>query len=443
LLLLALALALPLPGCAPKKPPVDPALLGRAGRTPVVLVPGITGSRLRHTETGRLVWGKARHLFAPHDGGYAVALPVERPESWNDPIQPAGAIPAVKPLGLIRYEVYGPLLRTLKANGYRLGDLDAPRPGDTFFVFDYDWRYGNERAAAELARAMDRLRIAHGGPALEVDFICQSNAGRLLRWYLKYGDGSLEQAEAGRAAPPAGIRPRQVILVGAENGGALQTLATLNRGRRYFPLIGRKVQPETMFSFDSLFEALPGYRADLFFDEQGQALDVDLFDAESWRRYGWSVFAGKTAARLDKRGRSDLFGDGPARLHRLRRALDRSRRTHRMLRRDVEGFGDPRYHYIQSTDHPTGQRALLIPTEDGNRWKTVFSGEGVLKRDSRLGSLATTSGDGYATAESQQWVSPQERDAATGPPFLVPARHRQIIRHPETLRRIVEILAGP
>jgi hypothetical protein len=233
-----------------------------------------------------------------------------------------------------------------------------------------------------------------------------------------------------------------VILVGAENGGVIDTLRTLNRGRRYFPVIGRKIQPETMFSFDSLFEALPTHRGDLFFDERGELLDVDLYDAESWRRYGWSVFDAGTARRLEQRDTAVLFGDEAKRLQRLTDALDRARRTHRMLQRDVEGFGDPRYYHIQSVDHATGLRALLTRSDTGG-WKTYFAGDKKIDKDPRLEALATTGGDGYATEESQSQVSPQEQAAAVGPPFQVPARHREVIRHPDTLRRILEILAAP
>jgi hypothetical protein len=206
------------------------------------------------------------------------------------------------------------------------------------------------------------------------------------------------------------------------------------------PLIGRKFRPETMFTFDALFETLPGYRADLFFDEGGRQLDVDLFDAASWRTYGWSVFGARTARRLEERERADLFADAATRLRRLEKILDRARRTHDLLRRDVEEFGDTRYYSIQNPYRPTGQRALLTRTSKG-RWRTRFAGEAALKRDPRLEDLATADGDGYATVESQLWLSPQETAALAGPPLHVRARHREIIRHLETQLRILDILA--
>ena len=86
----------------------------------------------------------------------------------------------------------------LEANGYTLGDLDDPRPGESLFVFDYDWRRGNVESARMLSQALERLRVARGESALSVDLICQSNAARLARYYLKYDGASLADAEAGR-----------------------------------------------------------------------------------------------------------------------------------------------------------------------------------------------------------------------------------------------------
>jgi hypothetical protein len=45
--------------------------------------------------------------------------------------------------------------------------------------------------------------------------------------------------------------------------------------------------------------------------------------------------------------------------------------------------------------------------------------------------------------ESQHWISPREHAALARSPVYVPARHREIIRHPATQRWILEFLAEP
>ena len=45
-------------------------------RTPVVFVSGVTGTKLVDPRAGTLAWGTSRELLRPHDGGYALALPL-------------------------------------------------------------------------------------------------------------------------------------------------------------------------------------------------------------------------------------------------------------------------------------------------------------------------------------------------------------------------------
>ena len=103
-----------------------------------------------------------------------------------------------------------------------------------------------------------------------------------------------------------------------------------------------RAKPEAIFTFESAFEALPAYRADLFFDEAGEVLDVDLFDPASWERYGWSIYSHGPAKRIRKKGGEELFGTPGQRRDHLARNLERSRRLQALLMRDVPGFPETR-----------------------------------------------------------------------------------------------------
>ena len=72
-------------------------------------------------------------------------------------------------------------------------------------------------------------------------------------------------------------------------------------------------------------------------------------------------------------------------------------------------------------------------------WETFYASDGKVEGDRKLSFLATSPGDGHATRASQDWLSPQEL-ASLAPPTHVPAGHREVIRHPETLARVREIL---
>ncbi len=428
-------------GCSSTPPPTPllDALAEAAERTPVVLVPGITGVELRDRATGKIVWGTGANLVKPKDGGRSGALPIDPRAAAASTIEAGEVLERLKLFGLFTVEVYSTIVRLLEHNGYRRGDLLHPRPGENLFLFAYDWRRDNLDTVRLLAERLSRLRQALGLKRLRVALLCQSNGGQICRYFAKYGVASLESAEAGRVERPPGIEVSDVILLGTSNGGALRILREMNRGRKYliWPL-GRRFQPETLFTYRSLYQDLPAGGDGLFLDESGRSLDVDIYDADEWKRYGWSIYAAKAGQRVARKGRREVFGDAEARAVYLARVLDRAVRLHRVPRRDVEDFGASRYHLIQSSEHETPAKALLIQGKKG--WRTLFSGDPRLDRLEALRELASVPGDGHATLESQLWLSPQESERLVGGPFYVEGEHFDLIEATATHERLLEIL---
>ena len=425
--------------CAGSPPPVLVPVPGSAHDTPVILVPGATGVELRDPATGKFVWGKGINLVRPHDGGYALALPIEPGATAAPGLETGEVIEEIRLAGLFRKPVYGPVVDLLSDNGYQRGNLADPRPDDTFFLFAYDWRQDNVASTALLLERLETLRRVRGMPRLPVVLICQSNGAHICRYLAKYGGASLAEAEAGRAQRPASIEVEKLILVGSSNGGSLRILRELDRGRSYVSLVGRKWQPETLYTFRSLFQDLPAYRSDLFLDEQGEVMEVDLYAAAAWQTFGWSVFAESTARRLNKKARADLFGDDENRLDYLQRTLDSARRFQEVLASDSPSFGQPDYYLIQNSDVDTPERAILV--EKKGAWKTFFTGDRWLEKRPDLSKLATTSGDGHAGTESQLWLSPQEHERMVGEPYQVEGGHFDLILNPATLKHLVDILS--
>ncbi|MGD2115650.1 MAG: hypothetical protein PVG07_11390, partial [Acidobacteriota bacterium] len=163
-----------------------------------MLVPGLTGSKLRSRRTGETVWGSGIGLLFPRDGGYGFARPISNsisdPASNRKRLEAYAVLETIR-LGPFRRGIYGPLLRSLEARGYRRGRLDPPSagverridPGASLYTFAYDWRESAVWAAAELAEALEELRRARGAERLQVDLICQSSGGYVCRWLAKYG----------------------------------------------------------------------------------------------------------------------------------------------------------------------------------------------------------------------------------------------------------------
>jgi len=410
--------------------PPDPSL------TPLVLLPGTTGSRLREVATGELVWGDARRLFFPRDGGSRVAIPIPPESDANRDLEPDGLVRGVRVLG-IELDIYDSLIRRLQAEGYKLGDLSNPRPGDTLFLFPYDWRRSTAEAAGMLARQLEELRHARGAEALTVDLLCQSNAARIARWFIKYGGSTLEAAEAGGSRDPR-IRIGKLLLMASANGGAMATLRGFNRNRAYSPF-GRRFRVETLFTLEALYEALPFFADDLFFDRDGRLLDVDLFDPDNWKRYGWSVYDPVVQRRLLRDRHPELYGSADQRDRHLSRSLDRARRLHDRLRRDVPSFGATRYYSIQAETRPTYRRAMLL--ERNGRWESVFGDDSRVACDKRLTEIAMAPGDGHASSGSQNYMSPQELAAMVHPPAIVAERHRAMMANSEAQGWAVRFLA--
>lgn len=386
----ALVLLLLLAACAPQYAGLATHPPERPPSVPVVFVPGVTGVALRDAATGEVVWGEGRNLLGPDDDGARLAL------NSGDGLEPVGPIDEIRLFG-IHKPIYGPLRELLVRAGYV--------PDETLFFFGYDWRRDLVESAGRLRDWLEELRQKQGRERLEVDLVCQSSGAHLCRYLAKY-------------ELPPDLSVRRLVLVGASNGGSLRILRELDRGRRYVPLIGRFMSPEVMFTFPSLFQDLPLYRRDLFLDEKGRPLDVDLWNPESWRQYGWSV-----------QGKDEE----------LARRLADARRFQEMLHADSPHFGNTRVYVVGSTDQPTPDRAVLV--RDGKEWKTYFTGDAWLNRRPTLEALATAEGDEHAAVASQDWLSPQEKAALALPPRRVKGGHFEALLTVEAGRFLLEALS--
>jgi len=162
----AIAGILVLTGCATTLQPPDmgglysqSAMYQGPGRNPVVVIPGILGSKLQDRETGAVVWGAfaGGEIADPRtpEGARLCALPMQEGvplDELRDGVHSAGALDRIRLsfLGLpVDVAAYVNILLTLGVGGYRdeqLGKSGAVDYGGehyTCFQFDYDWRLSN------------------------------------------------------------------------------------------------------------------------------------------------------------------------------------------------------------------------------------------------------------------------------------------------------------
>lgn len=432
--LLLLALLPAAAACVRPEPRVVGASPPQVIERPLVLVPGVTGSRLCDREAGEVVFGRGRSFLFPRDGGYRIAPRLD----GTDGLVPCGVIRRVD-LAWIRKPVYQPVVDVARRLGYRLGDLASPRPEDTLFLFAYDWRRDNVSGARRLAALLEGVRRARGSDRLAVDLLCQSNGAHVCRWFAKYRDLDPDAAESGDG-PATRLEVGKLVLVGASNGGALRILREMNRGRRYLPWVGRVFRPEVFFPMHALYEDLPHQDADLFVDATGEAVAVDLYDAASWERYGWSIFDPATARRVARRDAEARFGTVAERSAFLRDVLAAARRFQRLLALDGPAWGRATTYLLENETSPTPRRALLRRDGDG-RWRTLFADDpGAAGADLRDRLLAP--GDGHATVASQRRLADQEL-AGLRPVRRIAGAHFESILEPETLETLRAVLAEP
>jgi pimeloyl-ACP methyl ester carboxylesterase len=143
-------------------------LCGEQDRLPVVLLPGIAGSRLVADEE------EAWPLF-PFKGKlprWKLLLDSEGHPAFN--ARADGVIAKVTVAHFFETHVYGGLVKFLDEMGYNEGKL--------LFPFPYDWRLGNEEHLADLDKAIDRALAASN--RRKVVLLAHSMGGLVARAYL-------------------------------------------------------------------------------------------------------------------------------------------------------------------------------------------------------------------------------------------------------------------
>jgi pimeloyl-ACP methyl ester carboxylesterase len=268
--------------------------VGTAGadNTPVVLIPGAFGSRLRDRASGEEVWPGPwwRILFSDY-ADLALDFDPQTGQPRASTLEADGI--AERAFGR---DFYRPIIETLtRYGGYvrsRVGS--AAKPGERrLYVFAYDWRQDNVKSAQQLHGLIEAIRGDHSDPALRVDLVAHSMGGLVARYYLRYGTrDALDGTPQG--VPMAGApQVRKLVLLGTPNLGSVGSLHAFLNGERIG--LGR-ISPRTLATMPSGYQLFPHPLASWLVDIDGKALPDDLFDPDTWRRRGWSVYRSDAGA---------------------------------------------------------------------------------------------------------------------------------------------------
>src|SRR6266700_7647588 len=170
--LLTLALCAALIACTQQPQRPDLGRLYRVGSalqdtTPVIVIPGAFGSKLRHRNTGDEAWpGSARMLLFGDYREIVIDFDPETLQVISDNLEAFDIADAA-----LGHDFYGQLLSTLQRfGGYvRSKPGDATRAGERrYYVYAYDWRQDNVESARGLDRLIDAIRRDYNDPTLKV-----------------------------------------------------------------------------------------------------------------------------------------------------------------------------------------------------------------------------------------------------------------------------------
>lgn len=368
---------------------------------PLILIHGFLGSKLRNPGSRKVAWGKLANVLSGRVNA-RLALPLF-PDDPYAPKEKLVPFEIYDSLWGVKY--YSSILGILQdAGGYQLGDIDDPQPGDNAFVFVYDWRKDNVESARLLAKAIDGLKARIGNPDQKFDLLAHSQGGLIARYYVKYGGQDVLEG----TNPPGNTRSgalnvARVIMLGTPNQGSLHGLKILHLGvKKFF----RPMTPGVVFTMPSLFQLLPSPETVRFATLDGTPVHLDIYDAQTWVKEGWSVFSPKNQKKLYRKlvtwkGDTAAFDERNRQLKAyLARTLERSARFQRALNLYVPEEAGVSFHAFGSDCIPTLKTAVLL--QEKGRREILFDADRFRKGEigERISKVLYGAGDGTVLMES-------------------------------------------
>jgi pimeloyl-ACP methyl ester carboxylesterase len=362
------------------------ATKAQKGKRPVIIIPGILGSELEHAETKESVWV---NLSLPKSDG--LSLPISPDLSKNrDSLTVKGII---KTVNISRFlpevSIYQALTDSMERyGGYTEGSWENPdieNGGlDKYYIFAYDWRRDNVENARLLIQKIDELKTKLGKADLRFNVIAHSMGGLIARYAAMYGDKDLP-ANLEKLSPDwAGARHfNKIFMFGTPNEGAMSSLEVLLKGYTIAGFYINNLSTESVITSPAIFQLLPHQSTARFYDENLKPIEVDLYNPQTWKDYGWSAYTNKSFLNkfsgqpnaLDKSGKKSEFAD--VTLQELdeyfANVLKRAKGFHEALDANTAVPASISFFAFGSDCGDTLDGALIIKNAKTKEWQTFFT----------------------------------------------------------------------
>lgn len=377
-----------------------------AERNPVVVIPGVLGSKLVDFESGAKVWGAFVYGAADADkpdGARLVALPMAQGRSLaslRDRVEATEALDTLElDVGFLRgleIGAYVDIIKTLAAGDYvdqTLAQAGAVNYGGehyTCFQFAYDWRRDlSEQAAAlhALVQGAEAATQAARGSSdpVRVDVVAHSMGGLVLRYYLRYGPAPLP--EDGSLPPltwEGAQRIEHAIIVGTPNAGSAMAMTQLVNGVKYAPLTPY-YRSAVLGTMPAIYMLLPRDRHGAVVVD-GTGARLDILDPATWERFEWGLAdpdQDKVLRWLLPEVESAQERRAIA-LDHLRKSLARADQFFRALDAPAQPPAHLRLSLIAGDAHPTPARVAVDRATGKVRISGFAPGDGTVTRGSAL-----------------------------------------------------------
>ena len=258
---------------------------GNPDQPPVILIHGITGSRLSDKISGAEIWpGPVKNILFSN---YSYLLNKINPETLaiNDSKYSVSGITD----RAVGQDFYGKIQDTLiGSGGYHAATLDqVVNKQQSLYIFSYDWRQDNVESARQLHEFIQAVKVQHSKPNLKVDIVAHSMGGLIARYYIRYGTVDVLNDNEFPINNLGAENVRRVILLGTPNFGSISTVNALHNGEK----VGlKRMPPSTLASFPSMYQLLPHALNNWLLDTNGNTLERDIFDINFWRDLELGIF---------------------------------------------------------------------------------------------------------------------------------------------------------
>jgi pimeloyl-ACP methyl ester carboxylesterase len=266
---------------------------GNPDQPPIILIPGILGSRLSFPD-GKAVWpGSAFKILVSDFAELELKVNPDTLEPEESDLVVTGLTDAIA-----GQDFYGRLRDVLeRAGGFVESVPGTPaKPGERrYYVLAYDWRQDNLAAVRKLDALIKAIRRDYQNPDLEVDVVAHSMGGTITRYFIRYGPSDELTDNEFPINNYGASRIRRAILLGTPSLGTISALKAIIGGQKVG--FGR-LSAQLVASWPSSYQMLPHpiYRSLISVD--GKALDSDLFDVETWRSFQFSIFDPKVEKEI-------------------------------------------------------------------------------------------------------------------------------------------------